>query len=177
MSFRQSGTRQVDSSNSRSSLVLPRAGGAGSGGWGRGWDSGGLEQLSPAQCFEIGPFLQKRMWGWGVSPILLFNPKQQKHKTKSERMKEKQTNQKNQKPRACSQGVSHEGETEVAKGKPNVPRSQIETPCPKPLHLEAPTTKLHLVIVSESSLYDYLSPFVLPEFLLSKLGSMYKNSH
>lgn len=98
MSFRQSGTRQVDSSNSRSSLVLPRAGGAGSGGWGRGWDSGGLEQLSPAQCFEIGPFLQKRMWGWGVSPILLFNPKQQKHKTKSERMKEKQTNQKNPEP-------------------------------------------------------------------------------
>lgn len=92
MSFRQSGTRHVDSSNSRSSLVLLRAGGAGSGGWGRGWDSGGLEQLSPAQCFEIGPFLQKRMWGWGVSPILLFNPKQQKHKTKSERMKEKQTN-------------------------------------------------------------------------------------
>lgn len=92
-------------------------------------------------------------------------------------MKEKQTNPKKQNPRACSQGVSREGETEVAESKPNVPRSQIGTPCPKPPHLEAPATKLHLVTVSESSLYAYLSPFVLPEFLLSKLGSMYKNSH
>lgn len=37
--------------------------------------------------------------------------------------------------------------------------------------------KLHLVIVSKSSLDAYLRPSTLPEFLLSKLGSMYKNSH
>lgn len=99
--------------------------------------------------------------------------KTQNKKRKNERETNKQTPKK-QKTRACSQGVSREGETEVVKGKPNVHGSRIETPCPKPLHLEVPTTKLHLVIVSESSLYAYLSPFVLPEFLLSKLGSMYK---
>lgn len=37
--------------------------------------------------------------------------------------------------------------------------------------------KLHLVIVSKVYLYCSLSPSALPEFLLDKLGSMYKNSH
>lgn len=66
--------------------------------------------------------------------IPLFNQKEKKRKT----------------PEPTYKGFLIRAKTKFAKARPQIPDGNS---CPNPSHLEAPTMKLHLVIVSKIYLY------------------------